>query len=295
MEIVKLSHKDEFDACVNQGTPAIVTGFDSPAFHIYTLDLLEKMYGDFPVPTNQHASSEFHTIKELRAKLRSSDKPVFAAQIPLFNYVNMQADKSEEMQRRVMSCAPPNWLQNFNEANIWLGRGTTPLHYDGYDNLLAVTEGEKHVFLFPPDAVKKARCTHQWALLDAKRLIDVYPSHYEFIVRAGEMLYLPPYWLHEVSVPTLSAVSINYWYHQQCGTKSEETILATHSLQLFTECLAALNEVQRAHTVLVLEDIVAQFKEGCYPLKTFSWSQSLETDVFGNTISQRTKFRLPMI
>eukprot|EP00939_MAST-03C_sp_MAST-3C-sp1_P005398 g5398.t1 len=88
-------------------------------------------------------------------------------------------------------------------------------HYDASHNFLAQISGVKRLLLAPPnsfDMFPEAHPAHrQIQPLDAKRKIDSYPDVFEAVLYPGEMLYIPPYWLHHVDYANDLGISINVW------------------------------------------------------------------------------------
>eukprot|EP01036_Dinobryon_divergens_P026831 gene26831-35523_t len=146
----------------------------------------------------------------------------------------------------------PDWLQenlkSVNNSsildhlvtNVWIGgRPTTsPLHYDDYENFLCQIVGKKELLLFPPDDIGNLYYVGRpKGLLKYK-----FPGNFtreknsatplRVVLSAGDTLYLPAYWHHEVqSLPAEEAesesgpkevgadvwaaplnIAVNYWF-----------------------------------------------------------------------------------
>ena len=124
-----------------------------------------------------------------------------------------------------------------SSINLWISQqdGTTPCHYDGYTNLYAQLYGEKKFLLFSPHYsitnnynLKSFPFLHpsygQCQLNLTEFLISSFSTQnencennnsnsielYEVILKSNDLLYLPPFWLHQVTAMTTS-VSINVW------------------------------------------------------------------------------------
>ncbi|MBD1581831.1 cupin-like domain-containing protein [Pseudoalteromonas sp. S16_S37] len=264
-KIKRISSEEEFLPFLKQGIPVIVTGVveNWPGFNLFSMDYFASYYADVELPCKLDQGIQRMTLTQLSAHLKNSESQVcYAPQLPFFNYLN----RGKEGDLGSQACPAPTWLDNFNEANIWIGRGVTPLHFDGYDNFLAVIEGQKKLMLFPPDAMAAAQTNRQWCLLRAHALAEHYTNYFEVIVEPGEMLYLPPYWLHEVSVPTKNAISINYWYHQQYGQRKSYFLPHIEGvMQNFEASLSMLTESEVTYILSIFEDMLAQFIEGIFP------------------------------
>lgn len=124
-------------------------------------------------------------------------------------------------------CDLPNFMPDdaLLEGILWFGRGgqVTPLHFDEPENVSGTIMGRKRWFLFPPSEAKGL-------LLPGKRSFGTVMSSLEALTRDGEwrggdvshgyqvetgpgdLLYLPPGYLHQVySSPEINA-AVNFWY-----------------------------------------------------------------------------------
>ncbi len=120
-------------------------------------------------------------------------------------------------------CHWPTWFDKMGPPRFWLGpAGTvTPLHCDYDDNLFAQLWGSKRIFLAPPhhDAYlypKEANAILSGSPFDPEAPdFERYPlarqaSLVACTVAAGEMLYVPAGWYHQVLALTFS-LSSNRW------------------------------------------------------------------------------------
>ena len=135
-----------------------------------------------------------------------------------------------------------------SSVNLWLGRagGVAPCHYDGYHNAMAQLHGAKRFVVAPPTASRLLRPfpflhpSHAQCQADvASMLAPSVDAHgyggsggagsggggggsgdvaalaaagaLETELRAGEVLYLPPLWFHEVGAASEAVVSVNGW------------------------------------------------------------------------------------
>ena len=131
-------------------------------------------------------------------------------------------------------------------VNIWMGdeRAVSALHKDHYENLYCVVHGEKHFLLFPPADVlwlEEVSCRpatycfseeqQTWSIVEDPadetgpspdvpwvdydeanpRGLQTRASPVRCVVKAGETLYLPSLWYHQVSQKGLT-IAVNYWH-----------------------------------------------------------------------------------
>ncbi len=99
-------------------------------------------------------------------------------------------------------------------SGIWIGsKGvTTPLHHDAWTGLLFQLTGSKRVLMFPPEDRTNLYFTSPFAATDRWSTLpgrsddadpDEYPrfaraSRHEGQLDAGDVLFIPPFWAHEV-------------------------------------------------------------------------------------------------
>lgn len=238
VERIRMPSPDEFhERYVVPGLPVVITGMndDLPAFQKWTPSYLRERYGDREVPVG---------LIDERGKLRfdENDRVIFdtttfgkfvdtleaalaAGRVHesyvMFKIIDFLPELLDDL--RTPPVAPP---APWSFHKFWLsGPGTaTPLHHDLPDNLFSQIYGKKRLTLFAPrDELHMYRYPPWTPLPQASRLTDcesvdarrfprfrgARPIPVE--VSAGEVLYLPRYWWHQVrSLET--SISVNYWW-----------------------------------------------------------------------------------
>jgi hypothetical protein len=120
-------------------------------------------------------------------------------------------------------CRDAPWFR----ARFWLSAAHTrsPLHRDPPDNLFAQIFGKKRFVLFPPGETDKLYPHRFWSGLPDFAKFDAEAPDYQRFPRArmaeriecevgaGEVLYLPRYWWHQVTSVEQSA-SVNLWWSE---------------------------------------------------------------------------------
>jgi len=114
--------------------------------------------------------------------------------------------------------------------SLYLGAGSqrTPLHFDPTENLTIVLQGTKLFRLFPPSASSQlqprggllaaAACWTAGVVpavysdFDAWMATSGRPAAADVVVRAGEVLYLPPGWWHAVAGSAEPNVTVVFGY-----------------------------------------------------------------------------------
>lgn len=120
----------------------------------------------------------------------------------------------------------PHWISNVRETsiNLWFGRNSvTPLHYDATNNFFAQQYGEKHFTIFAPDDTAHlyphpidSRMPHLSSVDVDSPDLRAHPRYSQaapirFTVKAGELLFLPAFWWHQVRSPHVST-SVSIWW-----------------------------------------------------------------------------------
>lgn len=120
-------------------------------------------------------------------------------------------------------CHWPGYFAKMGPPRFWLGpAGTvTPLHCDYDDNIFAQIWGSKRIFLAPPHHDEFLYPSPANAILHGSPFDPEAPDYERFplarqaslveiIVNAGDMLYVPAGWYHQVRALTFS-LSSNRW------------------------------------------------------------------------------------
>jgi hypothetical protein len=112
---------------------------------------------------------------------------------------------------------------------VWLGNaGRVACHYDTFDNLACVVAGRRRFTLYPPDAVGDlyvGPIDHTLAGQPVGLAVGAEPGDPRFPrfeqardravvveLAAGDALYLPKLWWHQVEALDLRNLLVNYWW-----------------------------------------------------------------------------------
>lgn len=115
---------------------------------------------------------------------------------------------------------PPGSVQ---ELYLWLGSkgNVSSLHFDRPNNFLVQLHGRKRLVLFAPQdhaALYPSQKISHFSRVDIERPdLSAFPDYarvqgYEAVLEAGDTLYLPPFWWHQVYSESTS-VSISVFWH----------------------------------------------------------------------------------
>lgn len=122
----------------------------------------------------------------------------------------------------------PKWIdRRETNPNIWIGNNTTtPLHFDGANNMFAQVFGRKNFTIFSPcDTpylyLKKydADMPHISGIDVDNADVGLHPQYknsnpIRFVMKSGDLLYLPAFWWHHVKSIGMS-ISVNFWWRAQ--------------------------------------------------------------------------------
>ncbi len=218
---------------LSQRLPVLVTGvIDSwPAVRSWNLAYLKQHVGKaelsietYPTPIFQpdlqHCAfpSERMTLAEYTNRL--------ATPLPGVYYYAAQVSLSTKLPALMEDIRPLDFHPaKMNEMAFWLGpNGTgTHLHYDPYDNVMAVISGAKRFVLFSPgqfDRLYPYPAFSRWGHFSQVNLnapdLERFPKYaaatpIECVVASGQALFLPHGWWHYVVNEDLS-IAVNFFY-----------------------------------------------------------------------------------
>jgi lysine-specific demethylase 8 len=208
------------------------------AFGRWSPESFVALFGDRPVELAESDGRGFdYTFPTTRrmsfreaAELIAADRPESAQHY----YLLKQNIRAVFPELEADLDAPP-WLDDptlLTSVNLWFGGAgnLTPLHYDRSNNFLVQLFGRKHVTLCDPSHfdclypaldsdrphISRADITRRddeaFPLLSQARPVEV-------LLAPGDVLYLPPYWWHQVRSLDQS-ISVNYWWRahvSQCA------------------------------------------------------------------------------
>ena len=132
-------------------------------------------------------------------------------------------------------------------TSIWIGNRTTACcHYDAPDNLACCVVGKRKFTLFPPDQITNlypgplspTPGGQALSMVDfANPNLTKYPKFAEAIKRAqvaeleaGDALYLPSMWWHQVEGQSPFNVLVNYWWSNSARHMGSAVDVLHHAL-----------------------------------------------------------------
>jgi len=232
----ELDDKAFFDSFQKNGHPVVVTDALSSTPE-WNLDFLRQKIGDevflirqFGRDRYQHdkrswtsmgsgvesASLTFNAYADAIQSGEAHADDLYLAKFPITQTGLARNDQLET----ISTLLPLRWP--VTDWNLWVGPSghTTCLHYDPFDGVLVQLHGTKRVVLFPPSQLynlypfpiinhlrygSKLRSGYSQLYPDAIDY-DAFPKarqaqahRYEVILNAGEFLFIPAGWWHEIS------------------------------------------------------------------------------------------------
>lgn len=199
--------------------PFIVEGFVSQwqAYTQWTHDNLKLRYGNHQVKcfyvdkTDRTFLQQVNQSKTLRFEdflaLVFSDNPEDDHQYYL------RIDSQHVLfDRMAADFVIPDWLDRYNHSatGIWIGQkgNVTPFHHDWWHGFLTQISGTKRYHLIHP--LEGAALQKNWKeeaqydlapapVISSSELRNLnLETYYEGILNPGDMLYIPPYWYHQI-------------------------------------------------------------------------------------------------
>ncbi len=243
-----------------QGRPVVLEGYaaDWPSVRTWTFDNLAERCGDVSVVVDSYNSKAARrtTFADFVSMLKAGDggnaAPIYLQE---WYYKTNAPELAADMPE--MDIAQYDFRRDlYGEAastnhQLWLGQrgGVTRLHQDSYsiDVMHAQIVGEKLWYIMGPDAQLLAGADGE---VDVQALVDSPDTKLtRFVLRPGDVLYIPAYWFHRIELLTDSI---------GLGRKSlDKTFLRPHVRQRIGELLAlALNPDELKETHSELFDVV---------------------------------------
>lgn len=220
--------------------PVIITGAMKSwnALSLWTADYLNTVVGNTQVDISVSQNSLFTGNQENGfAKLRQK--------MNFIEFINLlQKDKSTDnyyyLQQQSITANFPQLFSDIElpeyfdkkrliDPTIWIGSegNISPLHYDAMDNLFAQVSGRKRFLLFNPQQTSllypfpaDSKIPHMSQINIDKLDFDKFPNfskakYFDCVIEAGEILFIPVFWWHQVYSLENSNnklnISVNFW------------------------------------------------------------------------------------
>ncbi|XP_065861078.1 lysine-specific demethylase JMJ31 isoform X2 [Euphorbia lathyris] len=151
---------------------------------------------------------------------------IYLAQVPIMNIEDQERVQLANLWEDIQI---PAFLETKELAyvNLWMNNANarSSTHYDPHHNILCVVAGQKEVVLWPPSAspflypmpVYGEASNHSSVALESPDL-SLYPRAESFmeysqkvILHAGDALFIPEGWFHQVDSEDLT-IAVNIWW-----------------------------------------------------------------------------------
>lgn len=224
---------------VSESKPVIITGAMNQwsALSLWTLDYLKAAVGTVMVRVAVSPSGLF----PYDAEVEKAGLQVRYEEMKFSDYIDSICSAEAATEKRYLAEQPmpekfpgllreieaPDYFepQDLKVTNLWLGpRGTiSRLHFDLAHNLLAQVRGRKRVVLFAPaqrSCLYPAEMDPKFKRVSQLQLdqpnLDRFPDFvkarpWECVLEAGEILFIPLCWWHQVYALD-AAISVNFWW-----------------------------------------------------------------------------------
>ncbi|XP_021280558.1 uncharacterized protein LOC110413877 [Herrania umbratica] len=173
-----------------------------------------------------HQPGESDTEQGYSPFVDAAPQQVYLAQVPIINAENEERVHLETLREDIQM---PAILEekNLSSINLWMNnaQARSSAHYDPHNNLLCIVTGRKQVVLWPPSAspmlypmpIYGEASNHSSVALENPDF-SVHPrAKYcmqyskKVILHAGDALFIPEGWFHQVDSDDLT-IAVNYWW-----------------------------------------------------------------------------------
>ncbi|KAL3517617.1 hypothetical protein ACH5RR_020206 [Cinchona calisaya] len=170
--------------------------------------------------------SKKHTPAESHNNQHEFPEQIYLAQVPILNI-----ERTEKVQLECLGedIEMPSFLESKTMAsvNLWMNnaRSRSSTHYDPHHNLLCIVSGCKQVVLWPPSACPFVYPRPIYGEASNHSALDLETPNFcaypraehsdefsqKIILHAGDALFIPEGWYHQVDSETLT-IAVNFWW-----------------------------------------------------------------------------------
>ncbi|KAL8236292.1 hypothetical protein R6Q59_017373 [Mikania micrantha] len=154
---------------------------------------------------------------------------IYLAQVPI---MNIEKEERVQLGGLIEDIDTPLFLETKTLAsiNLWMSSAQTrsSTHYDPHHNLLCVVSGSKQVNLWPPSSSPFLYPMHVYGEASNHSAVPIdkldlsvharaeYSKKYSqrVILHAGDALFIPEGWFHQVDSESLT-VAVNFWWQSE--------------------------------------------------------------------------------
>lgn len=134
------------------------------------------------------------------------------------------------------------------------------LHYDVQANIYCQVSGSKRMLLFPPSDVVKmsfapgssSSSTDVFSCLGSPALSGTHP--WEANLKAGNVLFLPPLWLHTASPTSNSSIAVNVFFRNlESGYSAGRDVYGNRDLAAYEKGRQEIARISKAFEKVPVE------------------------------------------
>ncbi|PWA39218.1 2-oxoglutarate (2OG) and Fe(II)-dependent oxygenase superfamily protein [Artemisia annua] len=195
---------------------------------------LQNKEGHAPCSSTEKLSpASFETEQD---DMLDASSQIYLAQVPI---MNMEKEEKVQLGSLIEDIQTPQFLETKTLAsiNLWMNGAQTrsSTHYDPHHNLLCVVSGSKQVDLWPPSSspvlypmpLYGEASNHSAVPIDEIDL-SLHPRaehskkySQRVILHAGDALFIPEGWFHQVDSESLT-VAVNFWWRSEMMSSMSE-------------------------------------------------------------------------
>ena len=219
---------NEMYQAVMESTPTVITNGGACTKHAWTVEWLREVAGEDTVAVERSKNNRFYDGggPEKRRMRLSRFLDVFMSQPRQWEYY-LAEQGMEQTPALLTDVMVPEFaaFMNVDRTQLWIGAGgqVSPLHHDHWDNILCQLEGTRTFTIFDPFQVeylypRRGEEDMYFSQVDpANPDLKRFPkfAHAEpttVVLNAGEMLFLPAYWWHQVQHAPRRNMAVNFWF-----------------------------------------------------------------------------------
>eukprot|EP01121_Diplochlamys_sp_Union-15-3_P013126 TRINITY_DN4038_c0_g1_i2.p1 TRINITY_DN4038_c0_g1~~TRINITY_DN4038_c0_g1_i2.p1 ORF type:complete len:345 (+),score=48.58 TRINITY_DN4038_c0_g1_i2:54-1088(+) len=224
------------------------------------------------------ASPDFNTaLSKIRSKLKLKDIPwlnytkITMSGQDFFNALNDPSDGKyyyhlSRVSGSLKDDVSPSdflWISDVDKENyelwLWLGGADIgpPLHYDMDHNFFVQISGRKRFILFPPQEFRNLHLYPRVHPLTRKSQVNFDHPNFtatpnyknakglQVVLDPGEVLYLPPYWWHNVHAITPCVILKRNFFFPFTWKYLWHLSLRVEFLKLWIDCMQSLSKLTR--------------------------------------------------
>ena len=228
--------KGALNSFIRRNVPVVITDIDSSLPLIdWTIERLIEKYGHVKIRVLK-SEGQYFSYDEVKERtivqmplLDFYRKGVLYPGSDGFYYTLGRSPVDQFDEFKSYMCLPQSLARIVDgalrkpERNIWLSpRGTrTALHFDAVENLNLQIEGSKSFLIYPPRIKQMHTCKWHSQAAYVSRVDPRHQTHIEEFpyetgqdvqLSAGEMLYLPYGWWHQVDTIGDLNLNANFWW-----------------------------------------------------------------------------------